>query len=94
MAKGLKQKIRQFCGLSPTSVEVTGEKLGGGLTNATNNETFWKPIKSIFSEKCLAHNKIILVGQDLILDKNENLADVLNHFFFINLVPNLNIPSH
>ena len=83
MAKGLKQKIRQFCGLSPTSVEVTGEKLRGGLTNATNNETFWKSIKPIFSEKSLTHNKIILVGQDLILDKNEKLADVLNHFFFL-----------
>ena len=81
MAKELKQKIRQFCGLSPTSVEVTGEKLRGGLTNATNNETFWKSIKPIFSEKCLTHNKIILVGQDLILDKNKILQMFLIIFF-------------
>ena len=81
MTKGLKQKIRQFCGLSPTSVEVTGEKLRGGLTNATNNETFWKSIKPIFSEKCLTHNKIILVGQDLILDKNKILQMFLIIFF-------------
>ena len=32
-AKGLKLKVRTFCGLSPTFVEVRGEKLVGG--------TFW-----------------------------------------------------
>ena len=33
MAKGLKLNIRKFCGLNPTFVQVTGEKLveGGGL---------------------------------------------------------------
>ena len=30
-AKGLKLKVRKFLGLSPTFVEVTGEKLVGGL---------------------------------------------------------------
>ena len=63
-------------------VEVTGEKLGAGLTNTTNNETFWKSIKLIFSEKCLTHNKIILVGQDLILDKNKILQMFLIIFFY------------
>ena len=29
VAKGLKLKVRKFCGLSPTFVEVTGEKLLG-----------------------------------------------------------------
>ena len=28
-AKGLKLKVRKFCGLIPTSVEVTGETLVG-----------------------------------------------------------------
>ena len=31
VAKGLKFKVREFCGLSLTIVEVTGEKLVGGL---------------------------------------------------------------
>ena len=34
VAKGLKLKVKQFCGLSPTFAEVTGEKMvvgGGGL---------------------------------------------------------------
>ena len=30
VAKGLKLKVRKICGLSPTFVEVTGEKLVGG----------------------------------------------------------------
>ena len=32
VAKGLKLKVRKFCGLSPAFVEVTGEKLVGGLS--------------------------------------------------------------
>ena len=31
VAKGLKLKVKMFWGLIPTSVEVTGEKLVGGL---------------------------------------------------------------
>ena len=31
VAKGLKLKVRKFWGLIPTLVEVTGEKLVGGL---------------------------------------------------------------
>ena len=30
VAKGLKLKVRRFCGLRRTFVEVTGEKLAGG----------------------------------------------------------------
>ena len=37
---------------------------------------FLKFIKPLFSEKSLTHNKITLVKQDLILDKNGNVADV------------------
>ena len=31
VAKGSKLKVRKFCGLIPTFVEVTGEKLAGGF---------------------------------------------------------------
>ena len=34
-----------------------------------------------------------MVEQDLILDKNDNVAEVLNKFF-INVVSNLNIPKY
>ena len=35
--KGLKLKVRKFWGLLPTFVEVTGEKLVGGLFAANLN---------------------------------------------------------
>ena len=61
--------------------------------NVTDNKTFWKSIKLCFSEKDSAHNKITLVEQDLILDKKDNVAEVLNKFF-INLVSNLDISKY
>ena len=57
------------------------------------NKTFWKSIKPLFSEKGSIHNKITLVEQDLILDKDDNVADVPNNVF-INVVSNLNIPKY
>ena len=61
--------------------------------NVPDNKTFWKSIKPFFSEKASTHNNIILVKQDLILDKNDNVAEVLNNFF-TNVVSNLNIPKY
>ena len=40
----------------------------------------------------MSHNKTTLVEQDLILDKNDTVAEVLNNFF-INAVSNLHIPN-
>ena len=45
---------------------------------------------AFFAEKDSTHNKITLVEQDLILDKNDNVAEVLNKIF-IDVVSNLNI---
>ena len=45
---------------------------------------------NLFSEKGSTHNKITLVEQDLILDKNYDVAEVLNKTF-IDVVSNLNI---
>ena len=38
LSKGLKLKIRKFWGLTPTFVEVTGEKLVGGLFASSHPE--------------------------------------------------------
>lgn len=48
---------------------------------------------SLFSEKGSTHNKIALAEQDLILDKKDNVAYVLNNFF-ITVVSNLNIRKY
>ena len=61
--------------------------------NVTNNKNFGQSIKPFFSEKRSTHNKITLVEQDLILDKNYHVAEVLNKFF-IDVVSNLNIPEY
>ena len=50
--------------------------------NVTDNKTFWKFINPLFSEKSSTHDKITLVEQDLTLDKNDNVAGVLNDFFY------------
>ena len=61
--------------------------------NNIDNKTFWKFIKPLFSEKSSTHNKITFVKQGLILDKNDNVAEVLNNFF-TKAVSNLNIPKY
>ena len=61
--------------------------------DVTDNKTFWKSVKPLFSEKGSTHNKITVVEQDLRLDKNDNVEEVLNNFF-VNVVSNLNIPKY
>ena len=61
--------------------------------NVADTKTFWKSIKSFLYKKGSTHNKITLVQQDLILDKNDNVAEVLNKFF-INIVSSLNFPKY
>ena len=61
--------------------------------DVTDKKIFWKSIKPLFSKKKSTHNKIKLVMQNLILDKNENVAEFLNNFF-INVVSNLDIPKY
>ena len=55
VAKGLKLKASKFFGLSPTFVEVTGEKLVGGtfllpfILNTVKEEGFFAPLPSMSS---------------------------------------------
>ena len=46
-----------------------------------------------FLKNCSKHNKITLVEQDLILDKNDNVSEVLNNFF-TTAASNLIIPKY
>ena len=47
VAKGSKLKVRKFCGLSPTFVEVTGEKLVGGRGRAKSLNRVKIPIMTM-----------------------------------------------
>ena len=58
-----------------------------------DNKSFWKYIKPLFSDKSSNSNKITLVEKDLILEKNDDIAETFNDFF-ISVVSNLNIPRY
>ena len=56
----------------------------------TDNKTFWKTMKPLFSEKHFSNNKITLIeGGDIISDDQE-LAEIFNSYF-ANVVENLDI---
>ena len=71
----------------------------------TDNKTFWKTVKPLFTDKIQTKSKITLieknvvsgVGQEQIvsekvISKDQAVAEVFNKFF-INIVPNLKIPQ-
>ena len=49
VAKGSKLKVRKFCGLSLTFVEVTGEKLAGGGTITFTGEILNGKLQFLYS---------------------------------------------
>ena len=72
----------------------------------TNNKTFWKTVKPLFTDKIQTKSKITLiekkvvsgVGQEQIvsekvISEDQAVAEVFNKFF-INIVPNLKIPTN
>ena len=58
-----------------------------------DNKSFWKYSKPLFSDKSSNSNKITLVEKDLILEKNDDIAETFNDFF-TSVVSNLNIPRY
>ena len=58
-----------------------------------DNRSFWKYIKPLFSDKSSNSNKITLVEKDLILEKNNDIPEVLDDFFRI-VASNVNIPRY
>ena len=72
----------------------------------TDNKTFWKTAKPLFTDKIQTKSKITLiekkvvsgVGQEQIvsekvISEDQAVAEVFNKFF-INIVPNLKIPTN
>ena len=57
-----------------------------------DNTSFWKYIRPDFTDKSSSFNKITLVENDLILDQNEEIAEIFNDLF-TKAVSNLNIPQ-
>ena len=57
------------------------------------NETFWKTIKSYFTDKGINHDKITLVDNEETVSDNEEISETLNNFFS-DVVTNLNLPQY
>ena len=55
-----------------------------------DNKFLWKHVKSLFTEKSVRSNKIILVEDNCILENNDKIAETSNNFF-TSAVSNLNI---
>ena len=50
------------------------------MKKKTNNKTFWKTVKSIFSDKQAQSGKATLVKSDEITDDDKEIANIFNHF--------------
>ena len=55
-----------------------------------DNKTFWRNVKPVFSEKWITNDNIILVDNNLIIYKDDIVAETLNEYF-VNMVKNMNI---
>ena len=72
----------------------------------TDNKTFWKTVKPLFTDKIQTKSKITLIEKKVVsgvaqkqivsekvISKGQAVAEVFNKFF-INIVPNLKIPTN
>ena len=56
------------------------------------DKQFWRNVKPYLSDKISESSKITLVNNNRILSDNKEICDIFNKFF-VNVVPNLNIPE-
>ena len=63
------------------------------LRNVTDNKKFLETVKPLFTDKGMNHDKIILVEDDEIISKNEEISESLNNSF-VDAIINLNIPQY
>ena len=59
----------------------------------TNNKSFWRPVKLLFSDKNSSFSKTTLIEKELLLNDDEKISSTLNDFFS-NVVFNLNTPPY
>ena len=59
----------------------------------TNNKSFWRTVKLLFSDKNSSFSKTTLIEKELLLNDDEKISSTLNDFFS-NVVFNLNTPPY
>ena len=90
--KGAYNKQRNYC---VSLIRKTKQQYYNNLDHrkVADSKSFWKYIKPIISDKSSNSNKVKLVDRDLILEKNDDIAETFNDFF-TSVVSNLNIPRY
>ena len=67
------------------------------ITNLTirrsDNKTFWKTVKTFFTDKGVNHDRILLVEENETISDNNEISEKLNNFF-ADIVKILNIPQY
>ena len=95
-------KQRNYC-VSPIRKEKKAYYSNLNIRDVTDNKTFWRKVKPLFSEKVNLQTKILLVekGNDLsdpeissevekVISEDKEIAETFNEFF-VNIVPSLKI---
>ena len=62
------------------------------LKNITDNKQFWRNVKLVLLDKISESSKTTLVNNNRILSDDREICDIFNKFF-VNVIPNLNIPE-
>ena len=76
-------RIKQLLINNGTIAYLLYEKLSSNLDHRkfAESRSFWKYIKRLFSNKSSNSNKITLMEKNLILEKNNDIAEIFNNFF-------------
>ena len=62
------------------------------LNNIADNKQFWRNVEPLLSDKISESSKITLVNNNRIVSDDREICNIFNQFF-VNVVPNLNIPE-
>ena len=63
------------------------------INSVTDNKTFWRTVKPLFSNKNNKSTKMILLENDEIITDYKKNVEVMNEYF-VNIMKNLNIPAY
>ena len=82
-------------GIYTTLLRKIKRKIFGSLNERelTDNTKFWGVVKPLLLNKVVSNEKITLVEDNKIVEKDKNTASVLNEFFS-NIITTLGIPQH
>ena len=87
--KEIYNKQRNYC-VSLVRKEKKNFYQNIDTSKITDNKTFWKTVKPLFSNKTISSDKMTLIKDDNIISENKDIAEIFNKFF-ANIVKDMNI---